>query len=428
MKIQSMLTAGLMLAVYPSVTAVRADEVTDWNQNMFTAVFTAKTTALFTTRVTALVHSAVFDAANGVYNRYTPIHVPPAAPNGASARAAVVQAAYASLVHLFPTQKPTLDLQLAVSLASLTDEDATLGKSVERGLDWGQYVADQIWAWRSADGITPTPPAFLGGTNIGQWRPTPPALASGAGPQFAYMLPWVIPSQTQFLAPGPPALNSAQYTADFNESKLMGRTNSAARTADQTLFSIFWNGNTAGFWNRTALQVAERYDLSLLEKAHLLALMNLAEADAIICCWQAKYTYVFWRPITAASLADFDGNPDTVADATWTPLLITPNHPEYPSGHSVASGASSAVLAAFFGDGTEFSVASELTPGVTRYFSSFSGAELEIRDARVFGGIHYRTACVDGQVLGQQVAAYVLANTLQRLHGSAPLNSDSTAK
>ena len=156
--------------------------------------------------------------------------------------------------------------------------------------------------------------------------------------------------------------------------------------------------------------------------------MNLAEADAIICCWQAKYAYVFWRPITAAALADLDGNPDTVADATWTPLLITPNHPEYPSGHSVASGASSAVLAAFFGDGTEFSVASELTPGVTRYFSSFSGAELEIRDARVFGGIHYRTACVDGQVLGQQVAAYVLANTLQRLHGSAPLNSDSTAK
>src|SRR2546422_4357160 len=198
-----LLAASLALAGLAGSPGARADEVSDWNQNMFRAVFTARTSPLFTTRVTALVQAAVFDAANGVYNRYTPVHVPPAALNGASARAAVVQAAYASLVHLFPTQKPTLDLQLAASLANLTDEDGTFGKSVERGLDWGQYVADQIWTWRSADGITPTPPAFLGGTNIGQWRPTPPALASGAGPQFAYMTPWVIPSQTQFLAPGP---------------------------------------------------------------------------------------------------------------------------------------------------------------------------------------------------------------------------------
>ena len=427
MKVKRLLAAGLALAGLAGSANLHADEVSDWNQNLFTAIFTAKLTALVTTRVTALVQAAVFDAANGVYKRYTPVHVPPTAPNGASARAAVVQAAYASLIKLFPTQKPTLDLQLAASLVNLADEDGTFGQSVERGLNWGQYVADQIWAWRSTDGFTPNPPAFVGGTNIGQWRPTPPAFASGAAPQFAYMTPWVIPSQTQFLTPGPPALTSAQYTADFSESKLMGSTNSAARTADQTLFSIFWNGNTAGFWNRTAVQVAEHYDLSLLEKAHLLALMNLAEVDAIICCWQAKYTYVFWRPITAVALADFDGNADTVADPTWTPLLITPSHPEYPSGHSVASGASPAVLAAFFGDGNEFSVTSELTPGVTRNFSSFSGAELEIRDARVFGGIHYRTACIDGQALGRRVANYVLANALQRLHGNAPL-SDTSAQ
>ena len=428
MKVKRLLAASLALAGLARSACLHADEVSDWNQNLFTAIFTAKLTPLVTTRATALVQSAVFDAANGVYKRYTPVHVPPAAPNGASARAAVVQAAYASLIKLFPTQKPTLDLQLAASLVNLADQDGTFCQSVERGLDWGQYVADQIWAWRSTDGFTPNPPAFVGGTNIGQWRPTPPAFASGAGPQFAYMTPWLIPSQTQFLTPGPPALTSAQYTADFSESKLMGSTNSAARTADQTLFSIFWNGNTAGFWNRTAVQVAERYELSLLEKAHLLALMNLAEADAIICCWQAKYTYVFWRPITAAALADSDGNADTVADPTWIPLLITPSHPEYPSGHSTASGASSAILAAFFGDGNEFSVTSELTPGVTRNFSSFSGAELEVRDARVFGGIHYRTACIDGQALGRRVANYVLANALQRLHGSPPLSASTISQ
>jgi len=174
--------------------------------------------------------------------------------------------------------------------------------------------------------------------------------------------------------------------------------------------------------------MAERYDLSLLEKAHLLALMNLAEADAILCCWEAKYTYVFWRPITAIQNADFDGNAATTGDLTWAPLLVTPAHPEYPSGHSTASGAASAVLAAFFGDTNEFSVTSELTPGVTRYYSSFSSAELEIRDARVFGGIHFRTACIDGQTVGCQVANYVLQNALQRLRGNAPLNTATSSE
>jgi hypothetical protein len=166
------------------------------------------------------------------------------------------------------------------------------------------------------------------------------------------------------------------------------------------------------------VQVAERYDLSLLEKAHVLAAMNIAEADAIICCWEAKYTYEFWRPITAIPLADTDGNDATLADPTWTPLLVTPSHPEYPSGHSSASGASAQVLAAFFGDDTPFSVTSELTPGVTRYYTSFSGAVDEVRDARVFGGIHFRSACEDGQALGREVADYILVNALQRLQGN----------
>jgi hypothetical protein len=160
----------------------------------------------------------------------------------------------------------------------------------------------------------------------------------------------------------------------------------------------------------------------------LLALMNLAEADGVLCCWEAKYTYVFWRPITAIALADLDGNDATSADPSWTPLLITPSHPEYPSGHSTASGASAEVLAAFFGDDTEFSITSELTPGVTRYYTSFSGAVDEVRDARVFGGIHFRSACVDGQAVGRQVASHVLANALQHIHGNAPLNSATTSE
>src|SRR5256714_12921450 len=348
LKLPSLIAASLTLAALAAIPLVRGDDVSDWNQNMFTAVFTAKTSPLITTRVAAMVQSSVFDAINGVYRRYTPVHVPPDAPPGASARAAVAQAAYAILVRLYPTQQATLGAQLAASLAKLTDEDGTLGQSAQRGLAWGQYVADQIWSWRSADGFTPAPPAFLGGTGIGQWRPTPHGFLSGAAPQFAYMTPWAIQNPIPFRPPGPPALTSPQYAADFNEIKLMGSANSTARSADQTLFSTFWNGNTAGYWNRIALQVADQNDVSLLQKAHLLALMNTAMADAAICCWEAKYTHVFWRPITAVPFADLDGNDPTASDPNWSPLLITPNHPEYPLRHSPASRGGAPVLAAYF--------------------------------------------------------------------------------
>lgn len=418
-KVRRLMQTALGVAgLFALTTSMRADEVSDWNENTFTAVFTARTSPIITTRVIAMVQSAVFDAVNGVFKRYTPVRVPPDAPSGASARAAVIQAAHDILVRLYPAQQTTLDAQFAASLANLSDEDGNLGQSVVRGLAWGRHVANEIWAWRSADGFTPAPPPYLGSTEIGKWRPTPPGFLAGAAPQFAYMTPWAIASPSQFRPAGPPALTSAQYAADLNEVKLMGRVDSTARTADQNLFPVFWNGNTPGFWNRTALQVAERYDLSLLEKARVLALMNNAMADAIICCWEAKYTYEFWRPVTAIPFADVDGNDATSGDTAWTPLIVTPNHPEYPSGHSSASGASAAVLAAFFGDDTAFSVTSELTPGVTRYFTSFSAAVDEIRDARVFGGIHFRSACLDGQAMGRKVADYVLEHSLQRINGN----------
>lgn len=417
-----LIAATLMLAMAGVPQLTRADEVTDWNQNMLTAVFTAKLGPLATSRVAAMVQSAVFDAVNGIHPRYAPVHVPPGSPVGASARAATAQAAHDILVNLFPTQEATLDAQLAASVAQLIDEaDDSPGRSIERGLVWGQYVASQIWAWRSTDGFTTVPAPFLGGTNPGEWRPTPPAFAPGSNPQVATMTTWALESHSQFRPGGPAALNSAQYTADFNEIKLMGAADSTARTADQTQFSIFWNGNVVSLWNREALQVAAPLDFSLLEHARLLAALNLAMADTYICCWDAKYTYVFWRPITAIALADTDGNPDTVAGPTWSPLIVTPPFPEYPSGHASVGGAASAVLAAFFGDQTAFSATSETLPGVSRCFGSFSQAADELDDARIFGGIHFRTSCNVGRAQGQQVAEYILANSLQRLHGKGGL-------
>jgi membrane-associated phospholipid phosphatase len=403
--------AGFCLAT------ARADVVTDWNQIMFQAALAAKTSPLDMSRNAAIVQGAVYDAVNGIDRSYTPLHVKPAAPRKASPDAAAIQAAYASLVRLYPTQQSTFDAQRAASLA------AVLGKghgherqeAVEDGIQWGQQVADAIWAWRSTDGFSPAPPPFLGGTNVGEWRPTPPGFAPGIGPQYAHMTPWVIQAPWQFRPGGPPALTSARYAEVFNETKSMGSLSSATRTADQTLASIFWNSSTASFyWNRIALFLGAERHTTLAENALVLAALNIAMADAGIACWEAKYYYVAWRPVTAIRLADSDGNPATIEDPSWTPLLVTPAHPEYPSGHSTFSAAAATVLAHYFGKNSSFIVDSDVLPGVVRSFPNFSAAVAEIVDARVFAGIHFRTACDDGQATGTEVAKYVLHNAFQR--------------
>lgn len=424
--VRCLVYAGLGLGALLFAAKTRADEVTDWNQHMLDAALVAKTSPLIMSRVAAIVHSSIYDAVNGIKQQYQPIHVAlRASRGGTSARAAAAQAAYAALVKLYPVQKPTLDGQIAASLAAILANDSDAKESdprnVSRGVAWGQYVADQIWAWRSTDGFSPPPAPFIGGTDPGVWRPTPPGFLSGAGPQFAYMTPWGIPSQSYFRPGGPPALNSDRYTADYNETKDWGGLTSTLRTADQTVACQFWAASTATYyWNRVAVSLIQRGESSLLQNARLLAYLDLAMADAAIACWEAKYHYVFWRPISAIPLADTDGNDFTVADPIWTTLLVTPNHPEYPSGHSTVSGAAAVVLAAYFGDEVPFTVDSDVMLGVTRSFTSLSNALEEVKEARIFAGIHFRSACDDGQATGQNVANYILKNSLQRLNGNAP--------
>jgi hypothetical protein len=421
MKLAKVLLGLAVLTALFTITA-RADEVSDWNRNLFEAarLNVPPTSPLAVTRNAAIVQAAVFDALNGIERRYTSIHVEPAAPRGASRRAAVVQAAYAVLVRLYPSQAAHLLAERDASLLAITGGEDSDSNSIDLGIAWGQQVADVIWAWRLTDGITPPPPPFFGGLNVGEWRPTPPGFLSGAGVQFSYMTPWVINSPSQFRPAGPPALTSDRYTADYNETKTMGSLSSLTRTDDQTLFSRFWAVSTASaYWNQIALTLADRNDLPLSKRAHLLASLDLAMADAAIGCWDAKYTYVFWRPVTAIPLGNTDGNPATAEDLSFTSLLITPNHPEYPSGHSCVSGAAGRVLSNAFGENTSFSVSSDAPEmaGVIRSFDSFSAATDEIKNARIFAGIHFRSACNDGQQLGVSVADYLRANALQRIHG-----------
>lgn len=395
----------------------QTNEVTDWTQLMLKAMQTAGTNPVVSSRNAAIMEASVFDAVNGVRGKYTPIHVTPAAPKGTSARAAAVQAAYGSLVRLYPSQTSTFDAARTNSLNAILavsggdNRQQGIQDAVSAGVVWGQQVADQIWAWRSTDGFSSIVPPYLGGSAVGQWRPTPPGFLPGALPQFATMTPWVLASPSQFRPAGPQVLTGQQYAMDLNETKLMGSATSLVRTADQTLLANFWQSASATyFWNSVALELVAREDMPLIEHAHLFGELNLAIADAVIANWDAKYFYSFWRPVTAIALADTDGNPATDADPAWVPLITTPNFPEYPSAHSTFSSAGTTVLANFFGANTPFSVDSFAMPGVTRSFASFDEALTELVNARVFGGIHFRSSCKDGQTLGTAVGTYVLKN------------------
>jgi PAP2 superfamily len=389
------------------------DEATDWNRYLLESLRATNASAQAATRSAAIVHVAVADAVNGIDRRYNSIRVQPDAARSASRRAAAVQAAYAVMVRLFPTRQVILNAQRQISLDRITHDhsDPQVG-SIQAGIEWGQKVADAIWEWRSTDGLSISLPPFLGGSAPGQWRPTPPDSSPGAAVQFATMTPWVIPSPSYFRPDAPPALNSDRYTADFNEVNTKGSA-TGARTAEQTLSVFFWASTTPTYlWNTAATTLAARRRTSLSENARLLAVLNLAMADATIGCWDAKYVYEFWRPLTAITLADDDGNPATLADSTWAPLIPTPAHPEYPSGHSCNSAAGAAVLARYFGDYNRLTLKSEVMFGISRSFHSFSAALEDVKDARVFGGIHFRSACEAGQKLGIQIANYVMQHFL----------------
>jgi hypothetical protein len=358
-----------------------------------------------TTRVAAVVHAAVFDAVNGIERRYEPIHVAPAAPRGASRRAAAIQAAYATLVSLYPSQKGALDADRTASLADIADDgEVDDSQSIARGLAWGQMVADAILAWRSQDGFSTVLPPFLGGPAPGQWRPTPPRFLAGAAPQFATMTPWAITAPGQFRPPGPQVLNSPRYAADLDEVRGIGGLVSPVRTDFQTEVALFWNGNTGLYWNRIALTLAARRDTALSENARLFALLNVAIADAAIACWDAKYHYAFWRPVTAIP------NDAVAPDPNWLPLLITPNFPEYPSAHATVSPAAAVVLQSFYGDSGTFTLDSDVLPGALHVFTSFAAAADEAFVARIYGGIHFRSSCHDGHLLGVAVGTYVIRN------------------
>ena len=390
------------------------DMVLRWNEALWTALETANiASGTINTRMAAMVQAAVYDAVNSIAQTYTPYLADIPAPAGASPEAAAATAAHDTLLAFFPTQATMLDLELKASLQGIKDGDAKTA-----GIQVGQKAAQNILATRANDGSDKVV-SYVPGTNPGDWQPTPPAFAPAAAPQWPQVTPFCLQSGSQFRVPPPPALTSPEYTAAFNLAKDLGAFDSTTRTPDQTESAMFWQALYAapssylGMVNQIAEQVTVARGNSLVDNARLFALLNLSLADDLIACWDSKYTYNFWRPVTAIRAADTEGNPDTEADPNWTPLMATPAHPSYPSAHSTQLGSFVTLLDFFFGtDAIPFSVSYMGLPGVTRSYDSFSAAANEGELSRIWVGFHWSFDITAGDALGQSVGTYIVQNFL----------------
>ena len=393
------------------------DQVLEWNQIFIDTLIATNTANSSSQRLGAIVHTAIFDAYNGVERRYTPIHVTDEAPPGTSRRAAVIAAGYTALAGLFPSRQSQLQASYLASLAALSDDDGDGGKSRERGIEWGTYVAQQVLAWRATDGFNTPVPAFIGGTEIGQWRPTTLQNASCtamSAQTLAFTQMFVLDSSAQFRPPPPRGLSDITYISDLNAVKTLGAQTGSTRTADQTLLAPFWEGNASTHWNQAANQLARANNLSMSENNRLLAVLNLAMADTAITTWSAKRFYgadplaVTWRPFTAIREGSIDPDP------TWRPLVNTPCHPEYPAGHPSLNGVAATILFNAFGDA---SGSFTLTTGPTsRTYFSITQARNDGNDARVWGGMHYPTSVAASDLMGSLIAIQVDQTAMQRLN------------
>ena len=407
----------------------RTSEVLDWNQIFIDTLIATNTANSASQRLGAIVHTAIFDAFNGIEQRFTPIFVHSRAPHGASRRAAVIAAAHAALVGLFPSRQLALDASYTASLEALGEECEDRGHSpqhrarcttrIDRGIAWGNEVAHAVLVWRAADGFSGTYPPFTGGTAIGQWRPTPPANGPMSAQGLAFASMFVLVNNTQF-EPGPPrGLTSATYTDDFNAVKALGRNTGSTRTDDQTALALFWDGNASVHWNQAANQIARANHVSMSDANRLLAVLNVAMADTAFTVWSGKRFYgglpneVTWRPVTAIPMADMDGNPGTAAEPGWLPLIVTPSHPEYPAGHPSQNGAGATVLLSHFGRRQTFTLTTNGQP--SRTYTSIAEARSDADNARVWGGMHYPSTVEISDRLGEAIARYVNRHAMQPL-------------
>jgi hypothetical protein len=382
---------------------VMADVISDWNLLTVKATKIAGQNTNLATRTEAIEAIAVYDAVNSIKNFGSPYHFYSPPKGAASATAAVAQAAHDVLLSYFPVQKQALDSALTVSLSQANDGPVAPGQAV------GAASAAAVIALRANDGSLPNVP-YPGPAKPGpgQYRPTPAGFLPGINQQWANIKPFVIRSGNQFRPAPPPALNSATYQKALTLLQDIGAAKSNTRTEEQTHIAQFYKQDAELTVNEAARLLAALHPKPVAETAYIFLLADLAEADARIAIWDAKYTYLFWRPVTALN-TDTDGGV-TNNYAKFTPLVSTPPHPDYPCGHCGTVTAGFEILKKFYGDNNSLTLHTS-TPGEpARTIKSLSEGELENGWSRIYGGIHYPFDNDVAQKLGRQIAAFVLAN------------------
>ncbi|MCM3870537.1 MAG: vanadium-dependent haloperoxidase [Pyrinomonadaceae bacterium] len=415
LKLQTCAAVAILAIMLASPTSARADAVSDWNAIAVQATVTAARPGPTGVIDIAIVQAAVYDAVQAIEKRYEPYYVEIPGASG-SPVAAAAKAAHDVLVSRFPAQAATLDMTYQQYLFSngLLETDP--------GVAVGARAAAAIIALRACDGSfpVPAPPPFIGGTDPGVWRPTPPALAPMLAPWLGNVTPFTLTRPSQFRAEPPPALTSFKYARDYNEVKALGALNNSARTPEQTDLAHFWNANYPVLWNQVLRDIAAAHVDDIAKSARLFALADMAIADAVITSWNSKNFYTSWRPITAIQLGDTDGNPRTASDPTWVPLIVTPPYPDHTSGANNFSSAALGTLELFFGrDRMTFSITTtNVGPTIqdTRTFRRFSDARQEVVDGRIYEGIHFRFADEAARKQGIQVAGWAFENFLRPLH------------
>jgi hypothetical protein len=385
--------------------ASASNPVVDWNQIALTTALTTPGTQIYLT----YVDLAMYDAVNAIDRQYQQYGPEFHGPRNSSKEAAAISAAYQTLLNYFPGQAAALQAQYDAAIAGLPD-----GQAKVSGIAIGQIAAARIVALRTGDGRNGNVPyTYPTSPEPGVWIPTPPGFLPPATPWVGQMIPFTMESASQFLpVNGPPDLGSRQWAREYNEVRLLGAANSSVRTPAQTEIAANPVATYFGAFGKLAL---DRH-LSLSKSARLLAMLSVAFTDSGIGCFNAKYHFSFWRPVTAIPNGDIDWNPETEADLTWLPLAPTPPHPEFPAAHGCATGAIAKTLENFFGTtNVKFTVSSAATHTTHTYYN-VDQLETEAYWARIYAGFHYRHSLDEGFNLGHRVAKQLTENFFQRRH------------
>ena len=393
--------------LFSKASVAHADVVVDWNTIMLNTISGQNPFAQ--ARLSAITQLAVFEAVNACTGTYEPYLGTLNAPPGASPEAAAIVAAYTVLKHYFQAAA-TLDAARDTSLLAIPD-----GVAKTDGMNAGEAAGNAMIAARANDGSSPLETFLPASTDPGVWQPTPPAFGPGLFLNWGTVTPFGIQRGDQFRLGPPPALTSEQYRKAYDEVKMVGEVNSAARPQDRTDVAHFYAAATpVQVWNATAQQVIAERAISISAEARAYALLNMAMSDALVAVFDTKYFYVFWRPVTAIRAGDADGNPNTDGDTAWTPLINTPSFPSYASAHGSASGAAAKVLSRLFSAaGHTITLSNPALPGLALHYTTFRQITDDVSDARVYGGIHFRFDQDEGNTLGREVGRYVLNHNLR---------------